>query len=305
MLNGNWLSSCDTELFILLIISDTSPIIGLAICKKLDLLQSIFGTVYIPQAVYDELNVPGKPENSVISKWAKDKIVPAVNLPLINALQVNLDSGESEAISLYWEKQADYLLIDEKRGRSIARSGGIKIIGTAGVLLLSKERGFISEIKSSLDILIRNDFRVSDLLYHQLLQKAGEDTIQNVAAGIFIKDGNVLIARRNLTTRNPAFRGLWEFPGGKQEKGETIFQCLEREIMEEFGVQCRADKILLESPYTYDFGTINLVGITGELLDENLTLTVHDTFQWVKIRELPNYSFPPADLPLVERILSI
>jgi 8-oxo-dGTP diphosphatase len=78
-----------------------------------------------------------------------------------------------------------------------------------------------------------------------------EDAIQNVAAGIFIKNGKVLIAQRNLTTRNPAFRGLWEFPGGKQEEGETIFQCLEREIMEEFGVQCRADKILIESPYTY------------------------------------------------------
>ncbi|GHU60648.1 nucleic acid-binding protein [Spirochaetia bacterium] len=125
--------------------------------------------------MYDELNVPGKPEYDAITEWAKGKIVHANNVPLINALRVNLDPGESEAIALYWEKQADYLLIDEKRGRSIARSGGIKIVGTAGILLLAKERGLIPGIKPSLDILIRNDFRISDLLYRQLLQKAGED----------------------------------------------------------------------------------------------------------------------------------
>jgi predicted nucleic acid-binding protein len=159
----------------MLIISDTSPIIGLAICNKLDLLQSLFDTVYIPQAVYDELNVPGKPEFERIAEWAKGKIIPAVNGPLINALRVTLDPGESEAISLYWEKQADYLLIDERRGRAIARSSGVKIVGTAGILVLAKERGLISEIKSSLDMLIRNDFRISDLLYRQLLWKAGED----------------------------------------------------------------------------------------------------------------------------------
>ncbi|AEF80348.1 (deoxy)nucleoside triphosphate pyrophosphohydrolase [Leadbettera azotonutricia] len=132
-----------------------------------------------------------------------------------------------------------------------------------------------------------------------------KDAIQNVAAGIFIKDRQVLIAQRNRTTRNPAFRGLWEFPGGKQEEGETILQCLEREIMEEFAVRCRADKILIESPYAYDFGAINLVGISGELLDENLTLTVHDAYRWVRIEDLPNYAFPPADLPLIEHIKNL
>ncbi|GHT91354.1 nucleic acid-binding protein [Spirochaetia bacterium] len=159
----------------MLIISDASPIIGLAICKKLDVLQSLFDDVYIPLAVYDELNVQGKPEYDAIAEWAKGKIVQAGNVPLINALRVNLDPGESEAIALYWEKQADFLLIDEKRGRAIARSGGIKIVGTAGLLLLAKERGLIHAIKPSLDILIRNDFRISDLLYRQLLRKAGED----------------------------------------------------------------------------------------------------------------------------------
>jgi 8-oxo-dGTP diphosphatase len=60
-----------------------------------------------------------------------------------------------------------------------------------------------------------------------------------------------------------------------------------------------------ESPYTYDFGVINLVGISGELLDENLTLTVHDAYRWVRIEDLPDYSFPPADLPLIEHIKNL
>jgi predicted nucleic acid-binding protein len=121
------------------------------------------------------LNVPGKPGFDAIAAWVNGKIVHAADVPLVNALRLTLDPGESEAIALCWEKQADYLLIDEKKGRIIARSNGIKIVGTAGILLMAKERGLIPEKKSSLDILIRNDFRISDLLYHQLLQKTGED----------------------------------------------------------------------------------------------------------------------------------
>jgi 8-oxo-dGTP diphosphatase len=129
---------------------------------------------------------------------------------------------------------------------------------------------------------------------------------RNVAAAVFLRRGTdgwqVLIARRNQTHGNPAMRGLWEFPGGKQEAGETIFQCLEREIKEELCVPCKAKRVIIESPYVYDFGAINLIAIEADLLSEDWTLTVHDAIEWVPVQDLPNYHFPPADEPVVKKL---
>ena len=158
----------------MLIVSDTSPIIALASCDKLDLLDRLFDQVCIPKAVFDELTVPNKLKVNEITEWAKSKITHAQNTTAITALSLNLDPGESEAISLYLETNADYLLIDEKRGRTIAARNGIRIIGTMGVLLWAKQKGVLATVKPTLDILMQTDFRVSDAFYHQLLDRAGE-----------------------------------------------------------------------------------------------------------------------------------
>jgi predicted nucleic acid-binding protein len=158
----------------MVIVSDTSPIIALALCDKLDLLDKLFDQVCIPQAVYKELTIPNKPKAGEITEWAKQRVVPVKNTAAVAALSLNLDPGESEALSLYWEVTADFLLIDEKRGRTIAIRNGINTVGTIGVLLVAKQKGLLSAVKQSLDILIRNDFRISDILYQQILERAGE-----------------------------------------------------------------------------------------------------------------------------------
>jgi predicted nucleic acid-binding protein len=158
----------------MLIVSDTSPIIALAVCSKLDLLDKLFDQVCIPQAVFNELAIPDKPKSCEIIEWAKNKVTPAKNSRVISALSLNLDPGESEALFLYWETNADFLLIDEKRGRTIAIRNGIKTIGTIGILLFAKQRGFITLVKPFLDILMNNSFRISDILYHQILERTGE-----------------------------------------------------------------------------------------------------------------------------------
>jgi predicted nucleic acid-binding protein len=158
----------------MLVVSDASVVIAPALCGKLDLLEALFGDVRVPQAVFDELMVPGKPKTAEIAEWARGKVVAVQNTAAVTALSLNLDPGESEALALYWEIAADYLLIDEKRGRTIAARNGIKTIGAAGILLAAKQRGLVAAIKPFLDTLLANDVRISDTLYRQLLVRAGE-----------------------------------------------------------------------------------------------------------------------------------
>ena len=158
----------------MLVVSDASPIIALAVCNKLDLLDKLFDRVCIPQAVFNELVIPDKPNARVVLDWARDKVVSVKNPSVITALSMNLDAGESEALALYWESKADFLLIDEKRGRIIALRNGIKTIGTVGILLSSKQKGLIKSVRPLLELLVNNGFRISDILYQQILERAGE-----------------------------------------------------------------------------------------------------------------------------------
>jgi len=124
--------------------------------------------------------------------------------------------------------------------------------------------------------------------------------MRQVAAALIIRGNRILIARRAPTQKHA---GLWEFPGGKQEDGETIQQCLEREMREEFGVTCTALHIFMESPYVYAQGAINLVGIITELHQEQLILSVHDAVAWVAISELLAYALSAADIPIAEALI--
>ena len=73
----------------MVIVSDASPLIALALCGKLDLLDKLFDQVCIPQAVYRELTVPNKPKVKEITEWAKDRIVSVKNAAAQTAADKN------------------------------------------------------------------------------------------------------------------------------------------------------------------------------------------------------------------------
>ena len=123
--------------------------------------------------------------------------------------------------------------------------------------------------------------------------------MKNVSAAIIIRNNKILIGRRSASVN---LTGFWEFPGGKQDPGETIQECLERELFEELSVPSIAGDIFHESIFRYDRGTINLIGIMTELLDTNFTLSVHDKVEWVQINELLSYKLAPADIPIAEKV---
>ena len=103
------------------------------------------------------------------------KVQAAGNRLLVVLLQRKLDAGEAEAIALASELGATLLLMDESDGRNEARSLGLTVTGTLGVLLRAKQAGALTVLKPVLDTLIReHSFRLSRSLYEQALRQVGE-----------------------------------------------------------------------------------------------------------------------------------
>jgi predicted nucleic acid-binding protein len=162
-----------------IVISDTSAITNLAAIKYLQLLPQLYGQVIIPEAVYRELieiepPVPGAVEVET-APWIDVRQV--IDIAVVGRLQseVRLDPGESEAIALALELNADLLLIDERRGRAEANRLGVRITGLLGILIEAKQKNLISAVKPLMDALIStSDFRVSSALYDQILALVDE-----------------------------------------------------------------------------------------------------------------------------------
>ena len=121
-----------------------------------------------------------------------------------------------------------------------------------------------------------------------------------VTAAIIVKNNFILLTRRKVGEK---LEGYWEFPGGKIENGETPQEGLERELLEELGVNSRAGNIFAENIYHYEFGTIKLIGIKTDLIDKKFRLTVHDKAEWILINDLLNYQLSPADIPIAQKII--
>jgi hypothetical protein len=162
-----------------IVISDTSAITNLAAIEYLQLLPQLYDRVIIPEAVYRELveidpPVPGTLEVQTAT-WLEVRQV--VNREVIKRLQIEarLDTGESEALALALELDADLLLIDERRGRAEADRLGVKITGLLGILVEAKDKNLIVAVKPLMDALIAtSDFRVSSALYNRILDIVDE-----------------------------------------------------------------------------------------------------------------------------------
>lgn len=159
------------------VVSNTSPLINLSRIGRLDLLKSLFGELWIPRAVWQEVVVQG--EGMMGAAWVRDaswiRTFDIQNQPLSLALQQQLDSGESEAIALALETHADVLLMDERLGRETAQHLGIRCVGLMGILLATKRQGIIDAGRPLLEAL-RNTagFRIGPALYQQVLHDLGE-----------------------------------------------------------------------------------------------------------------------------------
>lgn len=123
-----------------------------------------------------------------------------------------------------------------------------------------------------------------------------------VVAAIIKNGDKILIARKR---EGKPLAGFYEFPGGKVEEGETPEESLVRELIEEMAIKIRVQEYVGKSIYDYGDGkVIELLGYTAEIIEGNIVLSDHDEYIWVKLEEINNYKLAPADIPIVEKLMS-
>lgn len=157
----------------MIIVADASPLVALATCDCLDVLEQLFNEVKVSQTVYEEVTIGNKPGSDKLTAYLQGKIV-GLNLDNYIIGGDSLDKGELTSIALYKHLQADYLLIDEKAGRKVAKLNHVKIIGSLGVLIEAKRKGIIPSLKPHVEILRLSKAHFSDDLLDYALAAVGE-----------------------------------------------------------------------------------------------------------------------------------
>lgn len=157
----------------MILVADASALIALSACDSLHLLDALFGNVIVPEAVYVEVVVTDKPQSLRLQSYLQGKVQP-VNMDRFVYLDAFADAGETQAMLLYKEVAADYLLIDDRRGRKVAQINQIKTIGSMGVLLQAKRTGLISQVEPLLAKIAASPVFISAGLIQTVLELAGE-----------------------------------------------------------------------------------------------------------------------------------
>ena len=160
----------------MIVVSDASPLIGLAAVGRLDLLQQLFGGLSIPTVVHEEVTrATGRAgaEELATADWVT--VHSLSNDFLGRALVGEVDRGEAEAIALAVELKADLVLMDERRGRAVAARFGLRVVGVLGLLIEAKRKGLLDKVEPLLsDLLHKAGFRLGPELYRRVLEEAGE-----------------------------------------------------------------------------------------------------------------------------------
>ncbi len=159
------------------VFSDASPLIGLAAAGGFELLLRLFGKITVTSTVRREVaaghGMPGAKEvsDAVRAGWAR-----TIRDPRMDERLAELDPGEATTIAAALAaKSAALVLMDDPEGRELAKSLGVQVTGTAGILLIAKKRGLVKAVRPFFETLaLKSDFRLSPEIVRTVLAEAGE-----------------------------------------------------------------------------------------------------------------------------------
>ena len=162
----------------MIVVADTTPLLYLSRIGQVELLRHLYQQIFVPATVWHEAIVARPDAVGVESLrnavWIRvsDQAERAGVEP---SLEEALDPGEAAAITLAELLGARILLIDERKGRAVARERGLNVRGTLGVLVDARRSGHISSLRAALDELLMEGFRVAPALVSEALRQVGEE----------------------------------------------------------------------------------------------------------------------------------
>mgnify|MGYP003680971013 CR=1 FL=1 len=155
------------------VVCDTSSISNLLQIGLVSILHTLYGRVLITPAVQGELRAFSD-HGEQIDQFSWINVRAPENREMLAQLLEILDLGESESIIVAIESNANYLIIDEYKGRKIAELYGVKISGILGVLIQAKKQGLISSVQENIKKLVEIGFRLDKSLVERVLKSLGE-----------------------------------------------------------------------------------------------------------------------------------
>lgn len=120
-----------------------------------------------------------------------------------------------------------------------------------------------------------------------------------IAIGIVCYQGKILI---DLRPTHVPLGGLWEFPGGKVKVGETLEQCVYREVLEEVGLEVEVVEPLVFVRHDYPDFSIDLTAFICQAFSDQAHALASEEVRWVTPEELVDYAFPPANAAILEAL---
>ena len=157
-------------------ICNTGPIVALSMIDRIDILRHLFEFIAVPETVHKEI-LEGGATNAGLANYRKVKWIKVITLsnPVDPLLRTSLDAGEAAVIGLARELSVNLVLVDERKARKIARTiYGLRVIGSARVLVEAKRRGLLDNVGASLQAMRDGGYWISDSIVNAALKQAGE-----------------------------------------------------------------------------------------------------------------------------------
>jgi uncharacterized protein len=153
----------------MILVADCSALVALACCDGLLFLESLYGQVFVSEEVYSECTIAGKPYADILSEYLHGK-VRCINPNNQKTIIGIADKGETQAMQLYLQLEADNLLIDNKHGKKIAMQNKINTIGSLTVLIIAKQQNLIPAIKPHIEMIRNSNVFIADVVLDTALR---------------------------------------------------------------------------------------------------------------------------------------